>query len=304
MERYRTLVMDSARWAGFEHRPGDIVISTPAKCGTTWTQMLVALMVFDGPDFPAPLDLISPWLDMCNRTVDDVTQDLDVQTHRRFVKTHTPLDGLPLHDGVTYVVVGRDPRDVSVSMDHHRRNMDFDHFFELRAEVMGLDDLPERARPDPPPTADEQMAVFLHGNEIGALASIVHHLDDAWSRQATSDVVLVHYADLVTDLPGEMLRLAGALGIPLSDARARELSAHASLEAMRARAGELAPVASHANWRDNGAFFRSGTVGEGRAAMSADHRAAYDARLAALVAPRIGAWIDAGRIASEVDPAA
>ena len=85
------------------------MISTPAKCGTTWTQMLVALMIFDGPDFPAPLDLISPWLDMCNRAVEDVRRDLDAQTHRRFIKTHTPLDGLPVRTDVTYVVVGRDP---------------------------------------------------------------------------------------------------------------------------------------------------------------------------------------------------
>src|SRR5262249_38699700 len=40
-----------ARWEGFEFRPGDIVISTPKKCGTTWTQMLCALLIFDGPVF-------------------------------------------------------------------------------------------------------------------------------------------------------------------------------------------------------------------------------------------------------------
>ena len=30
MKRYQTIVFDSARWAGFEFRPGDIVINTPA----------------------------------------------------------------------------------------------------------------------------------------------------------------------------------------------------------------------------------------------------------------------------------
>ena len=245
VERYRTLVMDSARWDGFEHRPGDIVISTPAKCGTTWTQMLIALMIFDGPDFPAPLDLISPWLDMCNRAVEDVRRDLDAQTHRRFIKTHTPLDGLPVRTDVTYVVVGRDPRDVSVSMEHHRRNMDLDHFIALRTEVMGRDDLAELHRPGPAPTVDDQMRVFLYGGDFGSLESIVHHLDDAWTRRRRHDVVLVHYADLTADLAGEMLRLAGALGIPLSDERATELAPHATLAAMRGRASELAPVASH-----------------------------------------------------------
>src|SRR5215208_1909720 len=95
--RYRSIVADSARWDGFAFRPGDVVISTPAKSGTTWTQMLCALLIFDGPAFPAPLEKLSPWLDMCNRPLAEVMAELTSQTHRRFIKTHTPLDGLPLH---------------------------------------------------------------------------------------------------------------------------------------------------------------------------------------------------------------
>jgi aryl sulfotransferase len=41
--RYRTVMYDSARWEGFSFRPDDIVITTPPKCGTTWTQMVGAL---------------------------------------------------------------------------------------------------------------------------------------------------------------------------------------------------------------------------------------------------------------------
>jgi hypothetical protein len=49
--RYRSILADSSRWDGFAFRPGDIVISTPPKCGTTWTQMLCALLIFDGMGF-------------------------------------------------------------------------------------------------------------------------------------------------------------------------------------------------------------------------------------------------------------
>jgi aryl sulfotransferase len=94
--RYRSILADSARWDGFVFRPGDIIISTPPKCGTTWTQMLCALLIFDGPAFPALLDQMSPWLDMSIRSLAEVTAALAAQTHRRFIKTHTPLDGLPL----------------------------------------------------------------------------------------------------------------------------------------------------------------------------------------------------------------
>ena len=47
--RYRTHVFDSSRWDGFEFRPDDIVISTPSKCGTTWTQMICALLILREP---------------------------------------------------------------------------------------------------------------------------------------------------------------------------------------------------------------------------------------------------------------
>ena len=92
--------MDSARWDGFEFRPSDVVISTPPKCGTTWTQMLCALLIFDGPDFPAPLSELSPWLDQTIRRLDDVRAMYGSQRHRRFIKTHLPIDGLPLAAGI------------------------------------------------------------------------------------------------------------------------------------------------------------------------------------------------------------
>ncbi len=111
--RYRSLIQDSARWDGFVMRPTDVVISTPPKCGTTWTQMLCALLIFDGPRFPAPLSQLSPWLDQTVRPLDEVYALYDAQQHRRFIKTHTPLDGLPLQNDVTYLVVGRDPPSLS-----------------------------------------------------------------------------------------------------------------------------------------------------------------------------------------------
>ncbi len=44
------MLLDSRRWDGFEFRADDIVISTPPKCGTTWTQMITALLIFDTAD--------------------------------------------------------------------------------------------------------------------------------------------------------------------------------------------------------------------------------------------------------------
>src|SRR3954453_4432557 len=79
VRRYEGKVFDSARWDGFEFRPGDIVITTPPKCGTTWTQMICALLIFQTPAFDRGLDQISPWLEMLTRDIDGVFADLEKQ---------------------------------------------------------------------------------------------------------------------------------------------------------------------------------------------------------------------------------
>jgi aryl sulfotransferase len=304
--RYRTIVDDSGRWDGFAFRPGDIVISTPPKCGTTWTQMLCALLIFDGSAFPAPLDQVSPWLDMCTRPLAEVTAALSAQTHRRFIKTHTPLDGLPWHAEVTYLMVGRDPRDVAISFEHHLANIDFERFLALRAAAVGSEDL---AAPPVPrvPSEDpvERFRAFVADETPPptppTLRSVLHHLDTGWEHRGEPNVALFHYADLQADLEGELLRLARVLGIPCSLERARELAPEASLARMRERAGDVAPNASQGAWKDVRAFFRGGGTGEWRAYLPAADLAAYEARVAALVPPDLAAWVHGGRLASGVD---
>jgi hypothetical protein len=306
--RYRSIVSDSGRWDGFVFRPGDVVISTPSKCGTTWMQMLCALLIFDGPEFPAPLEKMSPWLDWCNRPLAAVTTDLVAQTHRRFIKTHTPLDGLPLHAEVTYLVVGRDPRDVAISFEHHVANVDDARVLELRAAAAGNEDLAELAEdPDPSEDPGERFRTFFTDQTPGrggppTLASMLHHLDTGWQRRHDPNVALFHYADLQADLAGELLRLAHVLGIPCSLERARALAPEASLSRMRERAAEAAPAGSLGIWKDVGAFFRSGGMGEWRDRLSAADLAAYEARVTALVGPNLAAWAHGGRLASGVDP--
>jgi len=301
------VVADSARWERFEFRPGDIVISTPPKSGTTWTQMLCALLIFDGPTFPAPLEKLSPWLDMLNRPVDEVYAAYATQEHRRFIKTHTPLDGVPWREEVNYVVVGRDPRDVAISMEHHLANMDFDRFLELREQAVGLDDLAELpARQEPSGDPVERFRTFIEQDSLGGpatLASVLHHLDTAWVKRTAPNVALFHYDDYRADLPGEMLRLAHALGLPITETRARELAPEASIDRMRERADEVVPSASLGTFKSTAAFLRSGTSGQWQTRITDDLAASYDERVAALVSVDLARWVHGGRHGSGIDPA-
>lgn len=86
---------------------------------------------------------------------------------------------------------------------------------------------------------------------------------------------MIHYAGYTNDLPGEIVRLAGALDITMTPDRAQELAAEATLEQMRDRADQLLPNAG-AIWSDDRAFFRAGSFGEWRTRVNDDDLAEYD----------------------------
>lgn len=286
---YRSPEEDSARWAGFVHRPGDIVISTRSKSGTTWMQMICALLVLQTADLPAPLAQLSPWLDWLVVPRDEVFARLEAQQHRRFLKTHTPLDGIPLDPRVTYVVVARHPLDAAVSLYHQGDNLD-------RPRVRQLTGAPEPAALlAPRPPVREWLLSWIDREadpreELDSLPGFLWHLSDAWTRRPAPNVVLVHYDDLSADLDGEMRRLAERLGISVPERMWPDLVAAAGFAAMRNRAGELAPDPAGV-LRHSTAFFRRGRSGAARELLDDDEMARYDRRGAELAHPDLLAWL-------------
>ena len=294
--RYRSEEEDSGRWDGFPFRDGDIVISTRSKSGTTWLQMICALLVFQQPGLPAPLGELSPWLDWCTRPVEDVVAGLEAQRHRRFVKTHTPLDGVPLDPRATYLVAARDPRDMYVSLYHQGANID-------RAAVRRLLGRPEPdpaevAAGPPRPGLRESLLAWIERDtspqeEMDSVRGVLWHVTDAWQRQhdPAVRVVLVHYADLSGDLEGQMRRLAQVLGIDVPEPRWPVLVEAAGFPAMRARADQLAPGGPGSVLKDNRAFFRSGRSGAWRSLLTADEVRHYEQRVGSLAPAEVIRWL-------------
>ncbi len=297
--RYRNLVYDSARWEGFELRAGDIVISTPPKCGTTWTQMICALLVLQDPELPVPLATLSPWIDMVTRPRAEVFADLAAQRHRRFVKTHTPLDGLPADPAVTYLCVGRDPRDVALSMDNHLANLDLAEVMRARAAAAAIDGIELGPLPAPPPPIEDPKERFWRWVEADTdptstapnLRYTMHQLQTFWAAGDDLDVVFLHYDDLLADLEGQMRGLAGRLDIEVAEERWPGLVEAATLSSMRDRAGQLAPGGERNQWRDTARFFHKGTSGQWRDLLDADDVDRYAARVRSLAAPDLVTWL-------------
>ena len=286
--RYKTSREDSARWDGLEFRPGDIVISARSRSGTTWMQMICALLVFQDPELPAPLSELSPWLDWQTTPLAEVLAALAAQRHRRFIKTHTPLDGLPVDSRVTYVVVARHPLDAAVSLYHHYANLDVRRLSRLQG-------LPDPGPSAPAPQLREWLLSWI-GHDVrpedrpDSLAGYIRHAADAWSRRDAPNVVLAHYADLSVDLPGQMRRLAGHLGIAVPAGRWPVLVSAATFPHMRARASRLAQ-GPPGILIDDAEFFRSGRSGAGHDTLSETELAAYDAKVAGMAPADALDWL-------------
>jgi aryl sulfotransferase len=280
-------------WAEFPFRPGDIVISTVAKSGTTWVQMICALLIFQTPRLPKPLPQLSPWLD--SRWPEERARsgpELAAQQHRRFIKTHRPLNALPADPRVTYIVIARDPLDVAVSMNHQR-------------SLMTTARNPRQLRGSRPPQKSarqflldsiEMMGTTQHGHD-SYLDKMLKRMACAWERRAEPNVVLMHYQDLATDLSGEMRRLARRLDITVPEDKWPSLVQAATFEQMQAAADHLQPlkyVEAREASKGNADFFRRGSLGDGRTLLTDTEAACYYTRAARVAPQGLLAWLHCG----------
>lgn len=286
--RYRSSDEDSARWANFPFHEGDLVVSTRSKHGTTWMQTILLLLVHGRPPFPAPLVDLSPWLDHLVEPVEEVFGRLAAQPHRRVIKTHTPLDGVPMAKRATYIVVARHPLDAAVSLYHQGDNID-------RHRLRELTGAPPAAPGRPRLPLNAWLSAWIDhvadpAEQLDSLDGVMHHLSDAWARRDAPNVVLVHFDDLRVGLDRQMRWLADRLQLSQPDEVMAELVAAASIDAMRERATELAPNIQGI-LRDARAFFRRGASGTGRAAASRADLDLYYRRVEAIAEPDLLAWL-------------
>ena len=297
---YRTFTQDSRHWAGYRPRPNDIVIATAPKCGTTWMQQIVCSLIFQDPT-PRSLPAISPWVEARFRsTAEQVRAQLEGQTHRRFLKTHLPIDGLPLHDEVKYIHVTRDGRDAVLSMHNH-----FTGFSAAQLELfdrIGRDD-PAIGRPYPRPPADPltffrnwiRQPVEPEKSPPGANPSFFWTTRGYWAERKRPNLLLAHYADLGADLDGEMRRIAAFLEIEVNEAVWPSLVRAASFEAMKAAGGELMPQTRSMFSDGPDRFFHKGESGRWKSVFTDEDLAAYEAKAKAELPAGLIAWLQAGR---------
>lgn len=234
---------DTTRWDDFKHRPDDIFICTPPKCGTTWTQAICAMLVFGKVDHGHKPGIISPWIDAQLAPIDEYLNQVESQKHRRFIKTHTPLDGIPYYPGCTYLVVVRDPRDVYLSALDHRDNM---NNVELAFKVA--------------PTSFEDWLTDEVDKEtwdVQSLSMLIHFFKSYWAFRDIPNIHIFHYADMKRDLKGSIATMAKALNIEVDEKFLDAMVEAASFDNMKRNASKFAPVGK-TYWKQEAGFFAKG----------------------------------------------
>ena len=265
LQRYFGFIADSSRWVGFEMRPDDVVITTPGKCGTTLLQNIIGMLLLGRVDLGQPLSELSPWLDMLIRPKEEVYALLEAQTHRRFIKTHTTLDGLPWDDRATYITSVRHPIEVALSCRDHMVNIEGERTFQLRTDTVGTEGLRTDGEREEIP---EDPAGYVRwwfqsddpnvGTGLASIAAFSSQVRQYWEARDRPNLHLFHFMDLVEDRHSQVERLANILELDLADSLLDAITEAASFESMRSRAAVVAPDAELEVWVDPAGFFMSG----------------------------------------------
>ena len=282
---------DSTIWNDLNIRDDDIIIATYAKSGTTWTQQIIAQMMFGG-DPEMEVAEMSPWVDLRVPPKKVKLPMIEAQTHRRFMKTHLPVDALVFSPKAKYLYIGRDGRDVLWSMYNHHVNANA-AWYEALNDTPGL-----VGAPIEPPTEDiHQYWRDWFENDGHPFWPFWESVRGWWAIRDLPNVLMVHFANLKKDMPAEMQRIASFLEIDVDESRWDDIIKYCSFDWMKQHATRSVPLGG-AFW-DGGAqtFINKGVNGVWRDTLTAEDVAEYEAKARQELGDECAHWLATGEMA-------
>ena len=281
---------DSTIWNDFRFRDDDIIISTYAKSGTTWMQQIVAQLLL-GPDPGLEVAEMSPWLDIRVPPKSVKLPAVEAQTHRRFIKTHLPVDALVFSPRAKYIYIGRDGRDVVWSFYNHHVNAN-------ETWYAALNDTPGRVGPpiERPPSDVRQYWHDWLSRDGYPFWSFWENVRTWYAIRSLPNVMLVHFSIMKRDMPGQMRRIAAFLDIPIDETKWPTIVEYCSFDWMKSHATKSVPLGG-AFW-DAGAqvFINKGVNGRWSEVLTPEENAEYEARAVRELGPECARWLATGEL--------
>jgi aryl sulfotransferase len=281
---------DSTVWNDFKFRDDDVIIGTYAKSGTTWMQQIVSQLIFNGKE-GLPVAEMSPWLDLRLPPKEVKLAAVEQQTHRRFLKTHLPVDALVFSPKAKYIYIGRDGRDVVWSLYNHHVNAN-----QLWYDA--LNDTPGRVGPpiDRPPASIRQYFNDWLNRDGYPFWPFWENIRSWWAIRDLPNVMLAHFASLKADMPAEIERIAAYLDIDINPVARDDILKHCGFDYMKSHATPSVPLGG-AFW-EGGAetFIHKGTNGRWRDTLSPEESAAYEKKAVAELGEECAKWLATGEL--------
>jgi len=286
--------MDSTRWNEFRFRDDDIVIATWAKAGTTWTQQIISQLIFRGAE-DIPVTDLAPWLDLRIFPLDELMTGLEVQTHRRFVKTHLPVDALVFSPKAKYIYLARDGRDVLWSMHHHHASMT-EQFFDAVNNTPGL------VGPSLGPPRNDIVAYFhewLDGDGF-PFWPFWSNIQSWWDIRHLPNVLLLHFNELKADMPSGIRRLAHFLDINIDESLWPTIVEHCEFDYMKRNANTLSEHFDETLFQGGlGEFINKGTNGRWRDRLSSSDSEKYERAASEHLSQDCATWLATGQMSHQ-----
>jgi aryl sulfotransferase len=277
-------------WNDFPFRDDDIIISTYAKSGTTWVQQILAQLIFNGST-GVNVPELSPWLDMRLPPKEEKLAAIEAQTHRRFLKTHLPVDALVYSPKAKYLYIVRDGRDVVWSYYNHHSNHNDMWYKEIN--VAGGPGIEPFERPR------HEIRDYFHywlDNDGHPIWQFWHNVLSWWEIRDLPNLKLLHFSNLKADMPGQIREIAAFLDIPIDESKWDSILEHCSFEFMHKHAEDSVPLGG-AVWKGGArTFIFKGINGRWRDVLTKEDNAKYESMALENLGPECAHWLATGEM--------
>jgi aryl sulfotransferase len=138
---------------------------------------------------------------------------------------------------------------------------------------------------------------WLNGGGLPLGFTFWEHIHGWWEARRLPNLLLVHLNHLKADLPGEMRRIAGFLGIEIDEAQWRVMVEHCAFEHMKAESAKVPELEKLFNGGGN-TLFNKGTNGRWRDVLSAADVQKYERIANDYLTPECARWVATGEMAT------
>ncbi len=280
--------------------PGDIVVVTPFKAGTTWAQRIVQQILCNGTELETSLTEASPWLDSSwgdHAAMLATLKQQAIARERRVIKSHLPADALPRDSQARYIFVNRNGKDLGLSLHNYLH-----HFSEATMAEINSIYASWAENYEPLIIPDNPQTFFDHwlDRQGAGCCDLLDITKSWWQLRDEPNVLLLHYSQLKENLGQEIRWLATFLGAEPKTLNLEQIIEHCSFDYMRHRAAKIVPFggAHLGNAKD---FFQQGPKRNYERELTPTQIARFDSLAVQTLSSECAHWLETGLL-PDVDP--